>query len=114
MLDTTIVRQLRVFTRRRNPAGGAASSSGRFIVEVEFESVGPLQLDGLVNKPRLDLILRSHVDLPPPLQAGIAGVFGQTCDGAGLVGKIFFQTLPTFPVSPLDELAQSAPSGMSV
>ncbi|HEX9463622.1 MAG TPA: hypothetical protein VGB82_13575 [Alphaproteobacteria bacterium] len=114
-IDTTEPRQMRVFTRRRK--GGQdtpGEGGGRFVVDVEFESVGALQLDGLVHKPRLDLILRSHVDLSPSLQAGIAGVFGQTCDAAGLIGKIFFQTLPSFPVSPLDEIANSAGPGLSV
>jgi hypothetical protein len=114
IFDSTVIRQLRVYTRRRKDPARGAGGSGRFIVEVEFDGTGPLQLDGLVHQPQLDLILRSHVELPAPLQAGISGVFAETCDAAGLVGKLFFQTVPTFPVSPRDEIARGHASGMSV
>jgi len=114
IVDTAALRQLRVYTRRRKIKGSAGDASSRFVVEVEFEQLGPLQIDGLVHKPRLDLIMRSHHEIPPALQAGIAGVFGQTCDGAGLIGKIFFQTMPAFPVSPLDEMQRHHGAGLSV
>lgn len=114
LFDSTEARQLRIFTRRRSKSDPRRDSGGRFVVEVEFEELGPLQLDGLVQKPRLDLILRTHVELPATLQTGITGVFGQTCDAAGLQGKIFFQAIPTFPVSPLDEMTSSSASGLTV
>jgi len=112
--DMHELRQLRVYTRKKKDSKGKGKErSGRFIVEAEFEAYGPLQLDGLVQKPRIDLIVRSHVEFTPSLQAGIAEVFGRTCDASGLIGKIFFHAAPQFPVSPLDEIAQAGP-GLSV
>jgi hypothetical protein len=114
LLDSTEARQLRVFTRRRKAGSDWRRDSGRFVVDVEFESLGPLQLDGLVQKPRLDLILRSHAELPGALRSGITEVFTRTCEGAGLTGKIFFQAVPSFPVSPFDEMTRSSLPGVSV
>ena len=112
--DMSELRQLRVFTRKKKgSAGKEREHSGRFIVEADFDAYGPLQLDGLVQKPRIDLIVRSHVEFTPSMQAGIAEVFGRTCEVSGLIGKIFFNASPTFPVSPLDEIAQAGP-GLSV
>lgn len=113
VLETHELRQLRIFTRRRKSGKDKSRDGGRFVVEVDFDDLGPMQIDGLVNKPRIDLILRTHVELPPAMQAGIAEVFGRTCDGSGLVGKIFFQSTSTFPVSPLDEITRAGP-GFSV
>jgi hypothetical protein len=114
LLDPTQIRQLRVFTRRRKAGTDWRRDSGRFVVDVEFESLGPLQLDGLVQTPRLDLILRSHTELPGALRSGISEVFARTCETAGLSGKIFFQALPSFPVSPFDEMSKSPMPGVSV
>jgi hypothetical protein len=114
LADPNELRQLRVYTRKKKgDKGKGKERSGRFIVEADFEAYGPLQLDGLVQKPRIDLIVRSHVEFPPSMQAGIAEVFGRTCDASGLIGKIFFHAAPHFPVSPLDEMAQAGP-GLSV
>jgi len=113
-LDPTQIRQLRVYTRRRKAGTDWRRDSGRFVVDFEFESLGPLQLDGLVHKPRLDLILRSHTELPGAMRSGISEVFARTCEAAGLSGKIFFQALPSFPVSPFDEMNKSPMPGVSV
>ncbi len=114
LLDPTQIRQSRVYTRRRKAGTGGQRDSGRFVVEFEFESLGPLQIDGLVQKPRLDLILRSHGELPGTLRSGISEVFTRTCEAAGLSGKIFFQAQSSFPVSPFDEMSRSPLPGVSV
>lgn len=113
ILSANELRQLRIFTRKRKSDRDKERDGGRFVVEVDFDDLGALQIDGLVQKPRIDVILRSHVELSPGMQAGIAEVFGRTCDASGLVGKIFFQAAATFPVSPLDEIAKAGP-GLSV
>jgi hypothetical protein len=112
LMDLNELRQMRVYTRKKK-ARGKSRDPGRFVVEVEFEQLGEMQLDGLIQKPRIDLILRSHVELAPSMQAGIAEVFGRTCDSSGLVGKIFFQATPQFPVSPLDDITRAGP-GLSI
>ncbi len=114
LADPNELRQLRVYTRKKKgDKDKGKERSGRFVVEVDFDQYGPLQIDGLVQKPRIDLIVRSHVEFEPGMQAGIAEVFGRTCDASGLIGKIFFHASPQFPVSPLDEIAQAGP-GLSV
>jgi len=112
LVDVHELRQMRVYTRKKKP-GGKGRDAGRFVVEVEFDQLGEVQIDGLIQKPRIDLILRSHVELEPGMQAGIAEVFGRTCDSSGLIGKIFFQATPQFPVAPLDEITSAGP-GLSI
>jgi hypothetical protein len=115
VMDTSQLRQLRIFTRRRkSDRETGRDGGGRFVVEIEFEEVGPLQLDGLIQKPRIDLILRSHAQLRPDMQQGITDVFNNTCAAAGLAGKLFFQATPAFPISPLDEMTRSSGPGLSV
>jgi hypothetical protein len=115
IMDANELRQLRVFTRKKKSGQDKErDSGGRFIVEIEFEETGPLQLDGLIQKPRIDLILRSHTQLAQGMRQGIADVFDRTCATAGLAGKLFFQAAPAFPVSPLDEMTKSSSGGLSV
>jgi hypothetical protein len=112
LVDVHELRQMRVYTRKKKP-GGKGRDPGRFVVEVEFDQLGEVQIDGLIQKPRIDLILRSHVELEPGMQAGIAEVFGRTCESSGLIGKIFFQATAQFPVAPLDEITSAGP-GLSI
>jgi hypothetical protein len=114
IVDTHDVRQLRVFTRKKKQGSHDREAGGRFVVEVEFEDIGELQVDGLVQKPRIDVIVRSHTGLSPEMQAGILEVFDDTCGAAGLIGQLFFQTMPTFPVSPLEEITKHSPGGVSI
>ncbi len=108
-------KQLRIFTRRRKAdRGKGREGSGRFVVEIEFQDLGPLQLDGLVQKPRIDVILRSHEALPQEMRRGIVEVFENTCAAAGLAGQLVFQATAVFPVAPLDEMTRSSGGGLSV
>ena len=115
ILDMSEVRQLRIYGRRRKAERERGRDPGnRFVVEIEFEHVGPLQLDGLIQKPRIDLILRSHAELSPAMQSGITEVFDRTCAAAGLAGQMFFQAMTTFPVSPFEEITRTLRPGLSV
>jgi hypothetical protein len=100
-----MIHQLRVFTRRRRASTPRRDDAGkRFVVECDFTEFGPVQLDGLLNKPSLDLILRTHDDLPQAVQIDLGRLFAGSCGAAGLSGRLAFQSAATFPVSPLDEI----------
>ncbi|MBI3709904.1 MAG: hypothetical protein HY246_19830 [Proteobacteria bacterium] len=100
-----MIHQLRVFTRRRRASTPRRDDAGkRFVVECDFTEFGPVQLDGLLNKPSLDLILRTHDDLPQSVQSDLGRLFAGSCSAAGLSGRLAFQSATTFPVSPLDEI----------
>jgi hypothetical protein len=71
-----------------------------------------VQIDGLMRKPRLELMLRTHKHIPADLRDEIEVVFLEGCSLAGLAGKIYFQAGERFPVNPLEEI-QRQTSGMT-
>ncbi|HLG87234.1 MAG TPA: hypothetical protein VKZ79_08560 [Alphaproteobacteria bacterium] len=89
---------------RRYKSSGDKDGSGqegdqndvRFIVEAEPSATGPVQLDGLVRRPRdapaaLDLIVRSQMPLAPEMRNDIMGLFSNSLAVTGLKGGIVFQ-----------------------
>lgn len=110
LLDGRELRQIRFFERRRkrDEKERRREDSARFVVECEHSEFGALQIDGLMNEKRLDLILRSHDPLPQEMERDILALFGDACTGLGLNGQLFFQAVPVFPVSPLEDLSHNA------
>jgi hypothetical protein len=106
------LRQMRIFARREEQKDKRARDSKRFVVEVEFSELGDVQIDGLMRKPRLELMLRTHKHIPADLRDEIEVVFLEGCSLAGLAGKIYFQAGERFPVNPLEEI-QRQTSGMT-
>ncbi len=105
--DGQAVQQLRVFTRRqkrKDTAGQQDEPATRFIVEFELSQLGPMQLDGLTHEGQFDLIVRSHAPLPQEVRRDVAGIFGRLRRDGDWAGELAFQSVPSFPVSPLEEI----------
>jgi hypothetical protein len=100
------LRQLRIFSRRERSREKKDRDSKRFVVEVAFSEMGDVQIDGLMRKPKLELMLRTHRQIPADLRDEIELVFLEGCTLAGLAGRIYFQAGERFPVNPLEEIAQ--------
>ncbi|MCA3261374.1 MAG: hypothetical protein ING44_05510 [Telmatospirillum sp.] len=100
------LRQLRIFSRREQSKDKKDRDSKRFVVEVAFSELGDVQIDGLMRKPKLELMLRTHRQIPPDLRDEIEVVFLEGCTLAGLAGRIYFQAGERFPVNPIEEIAQ--------
>jgi hypothetical protein len=105
------LRQMRIFARREEQKDKRARDSKRFVVEVEFSELGDVQIDGLMRKPKLEMMLRTHKQIPADLRDEIEVVFLEGCSLAGLAGKIYFQAGERFPVNPLEDI-QRQTSGM--
>ncbi|MDX1737442.1 MAG: hypothetical protein R3261_04360, partial [Alphaproteobacteria bacterium] len=71
----------------------------RFIIETSFQSMGPLQLDGLATKTTIDLMFRSLSPVDKELRDEIRSIFGDTITALGLTGTIRFHVADSFPVS---------------
>lgn len=104
--DGRDLRQLRLFSRREGEGGKRERESKRFIVELDFSELGEVQIDGLMRKPRLELMLRTHKEIPRDMRDELEVVFLDGCTLVGLAGKIYFQATDRFPVSPLDDIAR--------
>lgn len=88
---------------RDKPEGGPETQrreeeGTRFVIDLDMQVLGPVQLDGLVKgrSKRFDLIIRTHQPMPETLRLGIAEVFINTLDGFGMTGRTSFQAVPTF------------------
>jgi len=64
----------------------------RFILNLTLSRMGDLQLDGLMHKKRLDLVLRSGDKLPADIRQEIAKRFTAGIEEVSLQGSITFQT----------------------
>ncbi|WP_448206591.1 hypothetical protein [Azospirillum sp. sgz302134] len=76
--------------------GGAKGKRGgkgsRFLLDLDLSRLGPMQLDGLVQPNRFDLILRSHTPLAPELRLDLIQIFADSVRAVGYVGGLSFQS----------------------
>ena len=72
--------------------GKRDGKGSRFLLDLELSRLGPLQLDGLVQPNRFDLILRSHTALAPELRLDLIQIFADSLRAVGYVGGLSFQS----------------------
>ena len=98
VFDGERLQQIRMYMRRhgrKDPDGDDSQSAGsRFVVEADLSRIGPIQLDGLVRKKRLDLILRTRNPLPEPMRSEITAIFADALTTADLAGAVSFEESP--------------------
>ncbi len=93
------IERIRLFLRRHgeDEEEGAGGRRGtRFVIDVELERFGRLQLDGLVRarNKRLDLIVRTALPLPPQMHDDIRRIFRDATELTGIKGAVAFQAAP--------------------
>lgn len=112
ILDDGTIRQINLFYRRDRHKGATdrteEKSGTRFIVEVDMSRMGPFQFDGLVREKQFDLMVRSRIALPPKFKQDITELFNEALTLGDYRGGLTFQKVREFPVSPLEEIEQSA------
>ena len=75
------------------PGKGKAGAKGsRFLLDLELSRLGPMQLDGLVQPNRFDLILRSHTPLAPEFRLDLIQIFADSIRAVGYTGGLSFQS----------------------
>ncbi|WP_143271058.1 MULTISPECIES: hypothetical protein [unclassified Azospirillum] len=72
--------------------GEEKGKAQRFLLDLSFSRLGPMQLDGLVRPGRLDLMIRTLDLLPAELRQGIGELFRDSLETVGFAGTIGFQT----------------------
>ena len=85
---------------------GTPEPGTRFVIDLDLHRFGALQLDGFVRWPHLDLVLRSHADLPAWVQNDIAAIYEAARASTPFKGRITFQAVTSFPVTPLEQAAR--------
>lgn len=64
----------------------------RFLLDLDFSRIGPMQLDGMVWPGRFDLMIRTQTLLPADLRQSIGTIFRDSLETVGYAGTIGFQT----------------------
>lgn len=64
----------------------------RFLLDLDFNRLGPMQLDGLVRPGQMDLVVRTRDLLPTGLTRELGGIYRASLDVAGYAGTLSFQT----------------------
>ncbi|HAX91441.1 MAG TPA: hypothetical protein DCY07_04440 [Rhodospirillaceae bacterium] len=76
--------------------GGAATQDKykrtRFVITMNMSRLGSMQLDGLSQQKRLDLVVRSEAPLPETLTHELHASTLKTLEATGLTGSLVFQT----------------------
>ena len=123
VFDDGALSQVRLFVRgpetdreSDEEDGGPAASARttRFVVEVAFSRLGELQLDGLIQGRRFDLILRSRAPLPQTLRRDIAEIYEAAGATTGYSGQLVFQASGDWAPLTLDALTDEAEAGVVV
>lgn len=86
--------RMQFFTRHHDDGGDGDDTSGkqtRFLVNVTQTKLGPIQIDGLVNQHRLDIVLRSDDLLAQDIRQGIRQHYSNALKETGLAGAISFE-----------------------
>ncbi len=81
------------FSRQEKESGaGKPDAKTRFLITMNMTQLGAMQMDGLSQNKRLDLVIRSERLLPQTLPDELRGIYIRTLEALGLTGTIGFQT----------------------
>ncbi len=64
----------------------------RFLIEVNLTRLGPVQVEGLVHKKKLDLVVRTDQPLTQDLQKDLSASFAKTMDDIHYSGLLLFRS----------------------
>jgi len=109
LYDGHDLHQLMLFYRHHGRHGddhGDNEESTRFVLNLVLSTLGPMQLDGLVQNRRFNLFVRSKQPLDSAVQRDLSQIFSEGLDATGWQGTLAFQVGGRFPVSPLEDVAR--------
>jgi hypothetical protein len=81
----------------------------RFVLEVQFSILGPIQLDGVIRDQNFDLSLHSEKPLPDTLRQDARRLFHDAVAASGFTGSLHIVDSRPFPVNVEEIMAESLP-----
>jgi hypothetical protein len=94
-LDQDKLQQFRFFvhdqSQNNQKKDGDKEWARRFMIEVNLTRLGPIQMEGLVQKRQLDLIVRTDAPLEKPLQKDLFQHFAKAMEEVRYVGTLIFR-----------------------
>ena len=93
LLNGAQIGHLRISSREHHDTGERKPGSrlSRFLIDLDLSRLGPLQVDGLIQARRLDLVIRSERPLAEVVRTGIESVFHQSMESHDLTGGLAFR-----------------------
>jgi hypothetical protein len=99
LLHDDVLSQMRLFVRRQDDDQGGRDNRNedragpvtRFLLNLRLSRMGDMQLDGLMRKKQIDLILRTEDALPSSMREDLARRFADGLGQAQVTGTIGFQ-----------------------
>ncbi len=80
------------FHDAKNSAGRPAALQTRFLISMNMSRLGAMQMDGLSQSKRLDLVIRSERPLPESLPKELRETYLKTLSALGMTGTLSFQS----------------------
>ncbi len=78
--------------QEKESGAGKPDAKTRFLITMNMARLGAMQMDGLSQNKRLDLVIRSERALPPTLPDELREIYIRTLEALDLTGTIGFQT----------------------
>ncbi|MBY0428053.1 MAG: hypothetical protein K2Q32_02420, partial [Alphaproteobacteria bacterium] len=95
-LDGEQLKQFRFYVhddpRQQKPNQNPREVARRFLIDVSLTRLGPIQIDGLVNQKKLDVIVRTQNTLPEELRNDLRFRFAHSLEEVRYTGALIFQT----------------------
>ena len=74
----------------------------RFVIEVNMSRLGAFQFDGFARHDQVDLVVKTHSELPDTMRNDIRGIYTNTLSAMGFAGNIAFRVTPSFDTAPVE------------
>jgi hypothetical protein len=85
-----------IYYRREDPDGSDSQDKGqkplRFVMDLDMNALGPIQLDALFKPGRLDMIVRSETQFSQAMHQDMRRLYMDAIKHAGVGGELLFQT----------------------
>lgn len=83
-------------------ADGEDQAGVRFVIEVNMSRLGAFQFDGFARRDQVDLVVKTHSELPQTMQEDIRSIYTNTLSAMGFAGNVAFRATPSFDTAPVE------------
>jgi len=90
-------------------ADGEDRTGTRFVIEVNMSRLGAFQFDGFARPDQVDLVVKTHNELPQTMRDEIREIYTNTLSAMGFAGYIAFRVTPSFDTAPVESTLEQRP-----
>jgi len=97
------IQQIRMFmkrNRRKDKDGKEQPGSTRVLVDMSLTALGDMQIDGLIQQKRFDMIMRTRFPVTDTMRTDLLDIFVKSLELSGMTGGLQFMVQSDFPSGP--------------